>query len=230
MKSAYSFLSSAYTLQNFTSIDNALSSDDFFKSRIVLLDINDPVQYGRVIDAINEKNPQARIIMAWGAESMMLPAEIPRIFYFIRKPFSNDRLSEVIEKALFCRMSHERRREPRIEVDLPVELVYRTRLWETKTRNISLHGMQVVWPEQDLIEDIVREHGRGSTPVSACRLYLSKKDILGEDHINIPVSLRYTEDTGQGKGPVLMGFEFNEMDLELRMRLYKAVTEFMEAR
>jgi hypothetical protein len=49
-----------------------------------------------------------------------------------------------------------------------------------------------------------------------------------EGNLNIPVVLRYVMVTEGDPARTVMGFEFADMDLDLRMQLYNTVTGILE--
>ena len=129
-------------------------------------------------------------------------------------------MQQVIGRAFTEEYINEKRREPRIPVELPVELYFNMQFWRTKTRNLSLHGMQAVWPERKLIGDILCRMAREKHMFPVCRLYLEGKN---QSPHNIPLDLRYITEHDDN-GNLLLGFKFQDLNLTQKTRLYEALT------
>jgi len=174
------------------------------------------------LHSLSEQHPEIPLILTWDTEKAVYPENIPKIFFCMKKPFSREKLSSVLEKVFSREFHKERRREPRIPVELPVELYCRTKFWIARTTNISLHGMQVAWDSGN-IEEILETYGTDSGKMTACRLFLEKSIDFSAEHLNISVTRRYTINQDVEDSPTLMGFEFRDLDADLRTRLQKVV-------
>jgi hypothetical protein len=171
------------------------------------------------ISRINRDYRLLRLILVGDFKNTVFPEDIPRIFYFVRKPFEQAKLLEVVHSAFTKAYDEEKRREPRVSVELPVELIFKSRFFRTRTTNLSLHGMQAVWDDNGSLDEISGTYTDGESPFSACRLFLADDDDFGDSHINISLDLRYI----RSNDPTLMGFEFRDLDLDLRTRLQEVV-------
>jgi len=217
--SAFACLSNlGYSLVDFSQSAHAIEKIESIQQAIVIIDIDrDPDCY-KLAHAINTFCPDTRVILVGDFRNSVFPENIPRIFNFIGKPLTEEKLIGFITKAQEKETAQEKRREPRVDISLPVELYYDMQFWRTRTRNLSLHGMQTEWEAVERIDDIQSRHSSGVAPISACRLYLDEDCSEGE-HINISVDIRYISTND----PSLLGFEFRELDLDLRSRLQDVV-------
>jgi hypothetical protein len=208
-------------ITNYATIRAAVESDSFHTGPVAIIDVDrEGSACFELINKINTQSPNMRFILAGDFTRTVFPDRIPRVFHFMRKPFAKEKLAGVLNDALTRRFESEKRREPRIPIELPVDLYYNMQFWRTTTRNISLHGMQAVWKDMPTLEAINADHRTGRTPITACRLYLNPTvDVAGDDHLNISVDIRYVE----RNEPSVLGFEFKELDLDLRTRLQRVV-------
>lgn len=220
-ETCFAFLQqNGYTLQAYACLSEAVEHSTFFEAPVTLIDMDSEGAgcFDR-INAIHGTHPEIRVVLTGDFRSTVFPEDIPRVFHFVRKPFPPDKLSGILDRAFTIPFGIERRREPRIPIELPVDLYYRADVYRTHTNNISLHGMQAVWPAMENISELAEKHRGGNSPIAACRLFLSGDEESEDEHINIPVTLRYIKDNE----PTLMGFEFRGLDLDLRTKLQDVV-------
>lgn len=222
--SVYSFLNqSGITCVHFETIKEVAESDAVKPAPVVVidLDLNDDESFG-LLRALRDRYPGICYILTWDTDKAVYPENIPGIFFCIKKPFTGDKLVGILEKAFSRKIGEERRREPRIPVELPVELFCRTKFWIARTTNLSLHGMQVAWDNVN-IDEILETYTEGGEKITACRLFLGEEISFDAEHINISVNRRYTVNEDKGDLPTLMGFEFRDLDVDLRTKLQKVV-------
>lgn len=223
--SFFSFLEEyRYELRVYHCLEHATQQDQYFTAPVTVIDIDkESTDCFNSINTIHEKYPEIRVILTGDFRNSSFPENIPRIFHFLRKPFSSDKLSAVLDNAFAVPFGVERRREPRVALNLPVDLCYRSSFLKARTGNISLHGMQALLYSQDDIGDLVEKHEQGDSPVTACRLFLCEDEnenrTDAEDHLNIPMKMRYIK---EGE-PAVLGFEFRDLDLDLRSKLVNVV-------
>ncbi|MFH1708868.1 MAG: PilZ domain-containing protein [Planctomycetota bacterium] len=219
----YGFLSAReHELVNFATIRDAFESDAFPAMPVAIIDMDrEGSACFELINRINAATPGIRFILVGDFTRTVFPENIPQVFHFVRKPFAHEKLAGVLQDALSRRHGPEKRREPRVPLELPVDLYYNEQFWRTTTRNISLHGMQAVWKDDPTLETINSDHRDGRAPITACWLYLQPAvDVAGvHDHLNISLSIRYVEKNE----PSVMGFQFKDLDLDLRTRLQQVV-------
>ena len=220
-ESLYSFLvQKNYELIRFDSIAEVLESPDFYRAGILIIDTDERDECYQKLSVVNQKHSRVGIILVWDFRHIIHSENIPQIFYFIKKPFPKHHLAGIVERYFTGDYSKEKRKEPRIPIELPVALFYKTGFKYTRTKNLSLHGMQTFWLDKQSIHEITEAFKKNKFPISACRLYLSQES--GE-YINIPVVLQYV--AKEKNKPTLMGFKFRSLDLDLRTELFKIITK-----
>ena len=212
-----------FEIRHFASLKSFLQSPE--ASEIPVAVLEDTVEEGGyfgAIDAINAGFPNTRIILVWHLKSDFIPEQIPRVFFFIRKPFKPAQLRIVLKQALDADHAFEKRREPRIPVGFPVDLICRNRMHPTRAYNLSLHGIQIEGPDEESVKELEERFRSGEELNLGCRLHIGREHA---DELNLFISLRYISRSGEG--PARMGFEFTDPDLSLRMDLYKEVVRLM---
>jgi hypothetical protein len=153
---------------------------------------------------------------------MLCPECLSRVFYFFRKPFRKRTMMRVCKEALAARVPVELRREVRFPKKAEVELCYEEQIFLTETTNLSLHGMQAVWPTDEYIEEISARLLNNEKSISECFLYM--KDIFGPkiDNLYLNIDLRYIRNASKGK--TLMGFEFENIDSDTMEKIYRLIS------
>lgn len=220
----YSFLKEKdIDCSHFETIEQCSSSERLSGCPAVIIDIE--LYSGKDISqlhSLSEEHPEIPIILTWDTDKAVYPENIPKIFYCMKKPFTREKLCGVLEKTFSRGFRTERRREPRVPVELPVEMYCRTKFCIARTTNISLHGMQVAW-DNGAIEEILGSYGNAPGTITACRLFLEESIDFSAEHLNISVIRRYTTNRDTEDTPTLMGFEFRDLDADLRTELQKVV-------
>lgn len=158
--------------------------------------------------ALQERPSHPPVFFVWDPVNMLPPECLASVYYIIRKPFAPDKLLENIHTALATGAGREKRREMRLPVNVPVELYFDDQYWMTLTTNLSLHGMQAVWPNRKLWEHIAERFQNNQDAVPHCLLHAGRTP--GRS-LKIDVSLRYLRNQEDEN---LMGFEFRNIDIE----------------
>ncbi|MFC1582172.1 hypothetical protein ACFL4W_01405 [Planctomycetota bacterium] len=213
-----------YALAVFPSINDARRAGHFYRSSVVILDdLRDIADWRTLVTAVHEEHPDIRIIVTGSQIFNIDPAAMPRTFFLLRKPFTPEKLTLAVDRAFTVDINHEQRRGPRAHVALNVDLFYENRFWPTHTTNLSLNGMQAIWPEPRNLNDLRAVHQEMRTPIDHCRLFVNRAIPSDPDIIAIPVKLRYISGADEDEDTTLLGFEFGDICVGRRLSLYKAM-------
>lgn len=213
-----------YAVLNYGSIENAEKSPIFFTSHVVVVDIGrNLAPHASFINKLAEQAPKTRLILVGDCVQLVYASEIPNVFHCLIRPFAPEKLAHVVEQALITEFPFEKRRELRLPAGMIVEMFHKANAYRTFTQNLSFHGMQVVWQDMASAAAIHAEFSQGHQPIAGCRIRLQAPSTEAAEHLNLPLRLRYINQSRKTDGLVVMGFEFGDLDLDLRSKICSIV-------
>lgn len=221
-QSHYSFLESEYTVFSFLDGGQAIKSEHFFWTHILLIDSNPVINENLLAKYLFDRNTDAKIFTAWDREKDIEADILPWIYYIYRRPFDRDEIRAKIDEASRTLLNHEKRKEPRVNISVPVDLYFKKEFWSTTTVNLSLNGMQTSWSKPQLGTEMKEIFNAGTSPVSYARLKLTDRAGKRTD-LEMNVSMKYLSPPNR-TGTSLLGFQFKNTDLGSASRLYDTLT------